>query len=101
MVTLAGPPCVQSYSFDASGTGSAKAVSVYLDPADPSQAMIDKVPDRVVAGLLILGVGGGRFDAAGPRRHSQLPVVPPETEAGPRVQAVSSARTAGTSDGRR
>jgi hypothetical protein len=27
----------------------------YLDPADPSQAMIDKVPDRVVAGLLILG----------------------------------------------
>ena len=37
------------------GTGSAKAVSVYLDPADPSQAMIDNIPDRAVAGVLILG----------------------------------------------
>jgi hypothetical protein len=45
----------QSYSIDASGNGSAKAVSVYLDPADPSQAMIDNIPDRVVAGLLIVG----------------------------------------------
>ena len=45
----------ESYSIDARGTGSAKAVSVYLDPADPSQAMIDNIPDRVVAGLLILG----------------------------------------------
>jgi hypothetical protein len=45
----------QSYSIDASGNGSAKDVSVYLDPADPSQAMIDNVPDRVVAGLLIAG----------------------------------------------
>lgn len=45
----------QSDSIDAPGTGSAKAVSVYLDPADPSQAMIDNIPDRVVAGLLVLG----------------------------------------------
>jgi hypothetical protein len=45
----------QSYSIGVPGFGSAKAVSVYLDPADPSQAMIDNVPDRVVAGLLILG----------------------------------------------
>lgn len=44
----------QSYSIDASGAGSAKAVSVYLDPADPSQAVIDNIPDRVVAGLLIV-----------------------------------------------
>jgi hypothetical protein len=45
----------QSYSIDAPGNGSAKAVSVYLDPADPSQAMIDNILDRVLAGLLILG----------------------------------------------
>ena len=45
----------QSYSLDAPGFGSAKAVSVYLDPADPSQAMIDNIFDRVAAGLLILG----------------------------------------------
>jgi hypothetical protein len=45
----------QSYSLDAPGFGSAKAVSVYLDPADPSQAMTDNVVDRVVAGVLILG----------------------------------------------
>ena len=37
--------------------GPAKDVSVYLDPANPSQAMIDNIPDRVVAGgwLLIAG----------------------------------------------
>jgi hypothetical protein len=45
----------QSYSIDAPGTGSAKTVGVYLDPAGPSQAMIDNIPDRVVAGLLVLG----------------------------------------------
>jgi hypothetical protein len=45
----------QSYSIDAPGNGSAQAVSVYLDPADPSQAMIDNIFDRVAAGLLILG----------------------------------------------
>jgi hypothetical protein len=45
----------QTYSIDAPGTGSANAVSVYLDPADPSQAMIDNIFDRVLASLLILG----------------------------------------------
>ena len=45
----------QPYSIAAPGNGSAKAVSVYLDPADPSQAMLDNVFDRVAAGLLILG----------------------------------------------
>ena len=45
----------QSYSIDVPGTGSAKGVSVYLDPADPSQAMTNNVFDRVMAGLLILG----------------------------------------------
>ena len=45
----------QSYSIDAPGNGSAKAISVYLDPADPSQAMTNNVFDRVMAGLLILG----------------------------------------------
>jgi len=60
----------QSYTISASGYGSAKAVSVYLDPGDPSHAMIDNVTDRVVAvllvgvpvagGLALLAVGGTR-----------------------------------------
>jgi len=37
----------QSYSLDAPGYGSSKAVSVYLDPGNPSNAMIDNVADRV------------------------------------------------------
>jgi hypothetical protein len=45
----------QSYSLDVPGTGSAKAISVYLDPADPSQAMTNNIPDRVIASVLILG----------------------------------------------
>jgi hypothetical protein len=45
----------QSYSIDVPGTGSAKAISVYLDPADPSQAMTDNILDRVVASVLVLG----------------------------------------------
>jgi hypothetical protein len=45
----------QSYSIDVPGTASAKALSVYLDPADPSQAMINNVFDRVVASVLTLG----------------------------------------------
>jgi hypothetical protein len=60
----------QSYTISASGYGSAKAVSVYLDPGDPSHAVIDNVADRVVAvllvgvpvagGLALLAVGGTR-----------------------------------------
>lgn len=49
----------QSYSLDAPGFGSSKAVSVYLDPGDPSQAILDNVFDRVVAALLILGPTAG------------------------------------------
>jgi hypothetical protein len=49
----------QSYSLDAPGFGSSKAVSVYLDPGDPSQAMLDNVFDRVVAALLVLGPTAG------------------------------------------
>ena len=45
----------QSYSLDEPGFGSARAVSVYLDPADPSNAMLDSVFDRTMAGVLILG----------------------------------------------
>lgn len=49
----------QSYSLDVSGFGSSKAVSVYFNPGDPSQAIVDNVPDRVVAGLLVLGPVAG------------------------------------------
>ena len=49
----------QSYSLDVSGFGSSKAVSVYLNPGDPSQAMVDNVPDRVLAGLFVLGPAAG------------------------------------------
>jgi hypothetical protein len=75
----------QSYSIDASGNGSAKDVSVYLDPADPSQAMIDNIPDRVVAGLLIAGPVVAALVLLVLGGTSQLPVVPPENQTGPRV----------------
>ncbi len=45
----------QSYSLDAPGYGSSKAVSVYLDPGNPSNAKIDNVADRVGSALLIGG----------------------------------------------
>jgi hypothetical protein len=45
----------QSYSIGVPGNGSSNAVSVFLDPAEPSHAMTDNVLDRVVAGLLVLG----------------------------------------------
>jgi hypothetical protein len=50
----------QPYSLSASGNGSSKAVDVYLDPADPSTAIIDNVADRALVALLIGGpVAGG------------------------------------------
>jgi hypothetical protein len=49
----------QSYSLDVPGNGSSKAVSVYLNPSDPSQAMTDNVFDRVLAALFILGPVAG------------------------------------------
>ena len=49
----------QSYSLDVPGFASSKAVSVYLNPGDPSQAIVDNVLDRVLAGLLVLGPAAG------------------------------------------
>jgi hypothetical protein len=50
----------QTYSLDAPGFGNAKDIGVYLDPGDPSHAMIDNVFDRVATVLLIgVPVGGG------------------------------------------
>lgn len=50
----------QQYSLNTSGYGSARDVSVYLDPADPGNAMIDNVPDRVLAASFIgAPVAGG------------------------------------------
>jgi hypothetical protein len=49
----------QSYSLDVPGNGSSKAVSVYLNPSDPSQAMTDNVFDRVLAALFTLGPVAG------------------------------------------
>ena len=44
----------QSYSLDVPGYGSSKAVSVYLNPGDPSQAMVDNTFDRAVATLKVI-----------------------------------------------
>ena len=50
----------QTYSLDAPGYGSSTSITVYLDPGDPSQAMIDNIADRVAAILLIgVPVAGG------------------------------------------
>jgi hypothetical protein len=50
----------QTYSLDAPGYGSAKAVSVYLDPADPSSAVLDNPFLRLVEGsLVVVPVAGG------------------------------------------
>jgi hypothetical protein len=43
----------QTYSLDAQGYGSAKAVGVDLDPADPSNAVIDNTFPRLVEGGLV------------------------------------------------
>jgi len=43
----------QTYSLDASGYGSAKAIGVDLDPADPSNAVIDNTFPRLVEGSLV------------------------------------------------
>jgi hypothetical protein len=50
----------QTYSLNAQGYGSAKAVGVYLDPADPSNAVIDNPFLRLVEGSLVaVPVAGG------------------------------------------
>jgi hypothetical protein len=43
----------QPYTIDARGYGSAKAVTVYLDPGNPSNAMVNDYTDRVGTGLLV------------------------------------------------
>ena len=43
----------QSYSLDAQGYGSAKAVGVYLDPADPSNAIVDNTFLSLLEGALV------------------------------------------------
>lgn len=43
----------QGYSLSAQGYGSAKAVGVDLDPADPSNAVIDNTFPRLVEGSLV------------------------------------------------
>ena len=50
----------QQYSLNANGYGSAQDVSVYLDPANPGNAMIDNLPDRIVVTAFIgAPVAGG------------------------------------------
>src|SRR5262245_3397586 len=43
----------QNYTIEASGYGASKTVSLYLDPGNPSSAVIDNVADRVAAVLLV------------------------------------------------
>ena len=43
----------QTYSLDAPGYGSAKTIGVVLDPADPSNAVIDNTLPRLVEGSLV------------------------------------------------
>ncbi|HCU95317.1 MAG TPA: hypothetical protein DHU96_22440 [Actinobacteria bacterium] len=50
----------QTYSLDAPGYGSAKAIGVYVDPGDPSNAMIDNPVARLIQGsLVIVPLAGG------------------------------------------
>jgi hypothetical protein len=61
----------QSYTIDVTGNGSLKAIGVYLDPGNPSHAMIDNVFDRVAA-ILLVGVpvaGGVALLVAGGTRN--------------------------------
>ena len=78
----------QSYSLDVPGFGSSKAVSVYFNPGDPSQAIVDHVTGRVLTGLFVRA-SGGRRGIARHRRYAKLPMATPETQTGPRVQALS------------
>jgi hypothetical protein len=50
----------QQYSLNANGYGSVQDVSVYLDPANPGNAMIDNLPDRIVVTAFVgAPVAGG------------------------------------------
>lgn len=43
----------QAYTVDVPGFGSGNKVDIYFNPGDPSRAMADSVPDRVVGGLFV------------------------------------------------
>jgi hypothetical protein len=45
----------QNYSLDAPGYGSSKTVSVFIDPGDANNAVVDNLADRAFVGLLIGG----------------------------------------------
>ena len=50
----------ETYSLDAPGYGSAKAIGVYVDPGDPSNAVIDNPLARLIQGsLVIVPLAGG------------------------------------------
>ena len=49
----------QTYSLDAQGYGSQKAIGVDLDPADPANAVIDNTLPRMVEGALVAVAVGG------------------------------------------
>ena len=50
----------QTYSLDVPGFGNSTAMAVYLDPGDPSKAVLDNAFDRVAAALLIgVPIAGG------------------------------------------
>lgn len=61
----------QTYSLGAPGYGSAKAVSVYLDPANPSNAVLENPFLRLVEGSLVVVpvVGGVALLVAGLTRR--------------------------------
>lgn len=63
----------QTYSLDAPGFGSARAVSVYLDPGDPGDARLNDPVDRTLTATLV-GVpviGGVAVLVAGLTRKSR------------------------------
>jgi hypothetical protein len=43
----------QNYSLDVPGYGSSKAVAVYLNPGNPSNAMVNNLADRAAVGSLV------------------------------------------------
>ncbi len=43
----------RTYSVDVPGYGSARSVSVYFDPANPTQAMAENLPARLFTGGLV------------------------------------------------
>ena len=62
----------QQYSINAAGYGSAKNVSVYLDPGDPGNAMIDHIATRILDSALIgapIAGGVALLIAGGTRKY--------------------------------